>query len=597
MRKNFKVLLGMMILIPMSFGLHSQTLEVSGSLFLPQDSIGFTYTDPAFTSTDWIGIYLVDQAPGGPQASSWDYVTSAAGTMNLAAPQVAGNYKAFLLCCDGYDTIAISGEFSVEEPYLTTSYPAFLEGDEMSFGYKSPKFTETDRVAIYAQGTTPGESDPPIDSKYITESAGTITLQTALEPGIYDAYLLCCDGYEVIASCSFEVLAETEAFVFSKLELYDPGATLEFYYNDPSYAEGDWIGIYDEYSDPTAVPSITWSQLVSKSGFVSFPGNIPSGAYIAVLFCCSTTDVEYTRSEAFEIDYSDTETYIKTTSSVYPEYTEILVNYKDADYADTDWIGIYHSGEIPGGGTESIDWAYIESDSGTIQFDTPLIPGDYELFLLCCDGYTVKAKQSFQVVDTNSPYIVSTKYGYTYGEPFEFSFNSPDFSATDWIGIYNMGEVPGGDGVYSIIWKYLEQSGGIMIFAWPDDYGPNGPTETPIPPGEYWAGLFCCDAYGLYAMSSFIVTEDNVGVKPELKTADHLSISPNPSTGHVNISLDGGEKMQRIVVYGITGQILYQESLDGSVNEKILELNSSKGLFFVEVWTATSRMSKKLIIQ
>ena len=43
---------------------NAQSLEVSGELFLPQDSIGFTYESPDFDPADWIGIYHIDDVPG-----------------------------------------------------------------------------------------------------------------------------------------------------------------------------------------------------------------------------------------------------------------------------------------------------------------------------------------------------------------------------------------------------------------------------------------------------------------------------------------------------------------------------------------------------
>jgi hypothetical protein len=262
MKKIYSALFSMIILIMMSINLNSQTLTVTGSLFLPQDSITFTYTDPAFTSTDWIGIYEVDQTPGGPQSVSWNYVSGTTGTLKLAAPQVTGNYKAFLLCCDGYDTIAISVNFSVEAPYLTPSYPVFVASGPMVFSYKSPKFSDSDKIAIYDKGTKPGIAEPPLDSKNISMSAGTITFETVLTPGFYDAYLLCCGGYDSISSCTFEVIDASVAFIEPKSLLFDAGTTLNFSYNDPSYADGDWIGIYNEYDDPTVASSVTWSKLV-----------------------------------------------------------------------------------------------------------------------------------------------------------------------------------------------------------------------------------------------------------------------------------------------------------------------------------------------
>jgi hypothetical protein len=249
------------------------------------------------------------------------------------------------------------------------------------------------------------------------------------------------------------------------------------------------------------------------------------------------------------------------------------------------------------GGPEAIDWKYVTSDSGTLKFEAPLTAGIYEVYLLCCDGYEVKAQSGFKVVGMDAHYIVSAKYDYVFGEPFEFAYNSPNYVPTDWIGIYNMGEIPGGSGIYSIIWKYLPQGEGTMTFTWPDSYSDGGPTEAPIGPGNYWAGLFCCDAYGLYAMTEFIITEDNVGVDPVQNPAGSLSMFPNPSDGRITIRLNEGGKMERIEVYSLAGQVLYREQPDGAFSERVLDLKLGKGIYFIEVTTESSTICEKLIIQ
>jgi acid phosphatase type 7 len=477
---------------------------------------------------------------------------------------------------------------------LVVTGSLFLPKDPILFTYESPSWSSTDWIGIFPAGTKPGAANPSIDKKYITSSAGTIEFTTSLNPGTYDAYLLCCDGYDSISSCTFEVMDETIAFISPETLNFEAGTSLEFYYNDPDFDTGDWIAIYFDGDDPTLVPTVTWSQLISESGVVSFPGVLSGGDYFAVLFCCTTTETEYARSVPFHVAEGSTGSFIKTASSVYPEETAILVNYKDSDFSGTDWIGIYNDGEIPGS-TEPIARKYAPVDSGTIEFNA-LSMGDYVIYLLCCDGNNIKAKYNFKVVDSNSPSLVSSSIAYPWESQLEFTYNSSTFDPKDWIGIYNAGEIPGGEGVYSIWWKYLPEAYGSMIFSYPDDYGVNT-TDASLAPGEYFAGLFCCDAYGLYAMTSFIVTEFGSGVKPGIKPDHNLSLYPNPSNGFVRVKVAKGEKMQRILVFSITGQVLYQQKLNESLSEKDLELKINKGIYFVEVSTENSRMIKKLVIQ
>jgi hypothetical protein len=255
MKKKYILILSLMIGICISNKTFSQSLSISGSVFLPQDSIGFTYSKPGFTSTDWIGIYKADQTPG-PGSITWSYIKSETGTIKLPAPNEAGKYKAYLFCCDGYDVVGTPVEFNIEIPSLTTSVSSYVQGDSIVFSFVSPKFSDKDWIGIYPEGIKPGEANPSIDWKYITKSSGTIKFKNELSPAYYDAYLLCCDGYDSISACNFQVIDSNIAFVKSKTDAYEAGATLEFTYNDPAFAAGDWIAIFKD-GEPSTGNSIT----------------------------------------------------------------------------------------------------------------------------------------------------------------------------------------------------------------------------------------------------------------------------------------------------------------------------------------------------
>jgi hypothetical protein len=358
-------------------------------------------------------------------------------------------------------------------------------------------------------------------------------------------------------------------------------------YNDPAFANKDWVGIYFEGDDPALVTSVAWGYLTAKSGTVSFPGTLGGGSYFAVIFCCDGSETEYARSAVFKVEAGTVGTYVKTVASVYPVGVKVLVNYRDKDFVDTDWIGIYNKGEAPGD-VDATLWEYAPSDSATIEFADPLPTGEYVVYLLCCDGYNIKAKYNFRIADASTPSLVASAMTFAEGDSLAFYYNSPSFVDTDWIGIYHPGDVPGDVG--SITWNYIPVTNGLLVFHYPDDHD--------LAPGEYWAGLFCCDGYDLYAQTSFIVTEAVNTAVNELSRANKLSISPNPTHGRANIEIADNDKLMRIKVYSISGKVLYQEKLDGTVKKKALDFDYlNKGVYFIEVQTEKSRMTQKLIIQ
>jgi hypothetical protein len=586
MKKFYTVLIGLALITGIGLSSNAQSIVVSGTLFLPQDSIGFTYESPSFDSTDWIGIYYIDDAPGGPASVTWDYIPSGAGTLYLGAPEEEGMYRAFLLCCDGYDTIAISSDFQVAVPLLESSSTTYTQGDSMVFTYRSPRFSDTDWIGLYPTGTTPSGDNPSIDWTYIPDSAGTVTFKTDLDPGVYDAYLLCCDGYDSISATTFEVISSDTPFVSPKSTTFASGSPIEITFNDPAYADGDWIGIYYEGDDPLVVSSVAWAYVESGSGTMSFPGTLSGGSYYAILFCCESSETIYAESVVFTVEAGASGTYIQTAASVYPEGVPILVNYRTVEFQETDWIGIYNKGEAPGG-PESIDWAYITSDSGTIEFTTELAPGDYVVYLLCCDGYQIKAKYDFKIADASTPSLVSSSVTFAFGDSLVFYYNSPDYVDTDWIGIYNPGDVPGDIG--SITWEYLPESSGTMVFHYPDQHE--------LEPGEYWAGLFCCDGYDLYAKTTFVVTEASTGIK-NIRSNSSFRMYPNPSNGLVTITSDQGEMIGMISIFNLTGQLVYSENNPGMLDEINLNLTFlDEGVYLVKTQTDRSLSTAVLIIQ
>ncbi len=589
MKRLYTFFIGLIFLLGFEAVSTAQSLVVSGTLFLPQDSIYFDYEfdNLSVDSSDWIGIYHIEDAPGGPASVVWSYLDAVAGSIYLDAPQDEGFYRAFIFCCDGYDTIAISTDFQVVLPLLEPSSKTYTQGDSIVLSYLSPRFSDTDWIGIYPTGTKPGDTNPAIDWDYIPESAGSITFKTELVPGVYDAYLLCCDGYDSISGCTFEVISANTPYIAAKSATMAAGLPIEIMYNDPNFAADDWIGIYFEGDDPAIVSSIAWAKVENRSGTVTFPGTLSGGSYYAILFCCNSSETIYAESAPFTIEAGASGTYVKTAASVYPENVNIVVNFRNPDVQENDWVGIYFKGDAPGSGPESIDWAYTEGDSGTIEFSTVLAPGNYVVYLLCCDGYQIKAKYDFQVADASTPSIVASSLTFASTDSLSFYYNSPAWTDTDWIGIYNPGDVPGE--INSITWFYLPEASGTMVFSYPDNHE--------LEPGEYWAGLFCCDGYDLYAKTSFIITEapNSVG---NTATGPGLRIYPNPSSGMVTIRVAEGEGLKDVSIFNLAGQLVHMEQLEGMVNEKVLDLGFlTKGMYLVSSRTDRTISTGLLLMQ
>lgn len=488
MKKKLTKFLSVIMLLT-GFGLssHAQSLSFSGTLYLPQDSIEFSYESPSFTATDWIGIYGSDEAPGTNSADAWSYIPDAAGTIKIAVPQTAEWFRAFLLANDGYDTIAIAADtFQVAIPVLEPSAPVYAQGDSMVFEYVSPKFTSTDWIGLYHEGDIPGDVGS-ISYEYLPDSAGIMVFKTSLSPGNYYAFMGAEDGYDSISACSFVIVEGTAA---------------------------------------------TGTLTMNNAGSLFLPQD----------------SIEFT--------------------------------YYSSNFSDTDWIGIYGSDEAPG--TNSADaWSYIPDAAGTMKIAPPQEAGWFRAFLLCCDGYDTLAviPDTFQVA---FPVLEPSADTFAVGDSLVFEYVSPKFTSTDWIGLYHEDDTVGVQG--SITYEYLPDSAGTMVF------------KTDLTEGNYYAFMGAEDGYDSIVACSFVVVEAT-GIR-SIEERNGIVLYPNPSSGLITISLEGGEYIREIAVYSLDGKAVYKKNLAEMISETSFDLDFlPKGLYIIGVQAGNKTRTSKLILR
>ncbi len=229
---------------------------------------------------------------------------------------------------------------------------------------------------------------------------------------------------------------------------------------------------------------------------------------------------------------------VTPSASTYQFGDDIVISFTGST-APLDWVGIYNEGETPdpnNGGVASITWFYINGtqdnsnttviSNGTLTFTNDLPDGNYIVHLLCCDGYTVMASNSFTVegggpapselYQDNFPFV---------GGTVTFNYAEGPGNSTDWIGIYKKGESPdpNNGGVASIMFQYTTGTEGELTFDL------NVPE---IPAGEYDAHFFCCDAYDILASTSFRVYEPTQpGISPGSLLMEDIPITFDFSGG------------------------------------------------------------------
>lgn len=203
------------------------TLLPTYSSYFPGEDIVTVFRGGPGNPKDWVGIYPEGATPGPVASTRWLYVDGTqqgaqgvregqltfAGGLNLA-----GVWDAHLLQNDGY-TILASTKFTVVEPWTTvvrTDKRSYVTGEAISITFTNGPANPKDWIGIYRAGQTPGSATPSTLWRYTDgttlgntgTSDGTVAFGGGLgSAGDYVVHLLADDGYDILASETFSVVA------------------------------------------------------------------------------------------------------------------------------------------------------------------------------------------------------------------------------------------------------------------------------------------------------------------------------------------------------------------------------------------------------
>lgn len=166
-------------------------------------------------SKDWIGIYKIGMAPGGPASVKWAYTTGTNGTYNVTGLS-KGYYFASYFLRDQYLEASKRVFFAVGDTIttLTTNKSIFNLGEYISASWIDGPGNPKDWLGVYHSGDNPNV-DPLISYTYIDgrPSGSRDVVDSALPhaPGNYFLVLFTNDSYnEVSNRVSFEVIGNSQ---------------------------------------------------------------------------------------------------------------------------------------------------------------------------------------------------------------------------------------------------------------------------------------------------------------------------------------------------------------------------------------------------
>lgn len=171
----------------------------------------------------------------------------------------------------------------------------------------------------------------------------------------------------------------------------------------------------------------------------------------------------------------------------------ILASYGNGPGLATDWVGIYHKGDVPGP-TPSTLWQYTSGSAGTLSFSGLPSAGEYYAAFFTNDSYTEIAPR-VPFYAGAIPVLATDSVHYQVGSPVKITYTNCPGLPLDWIGVYKVGRVPGTDG--SQAYQYTVGTDSSLIF--------NG-----LPKGYYYANYFLTDGYTTPAQRIYFSVGDTI---------------------------------------------------------------------------------------
>lgn len=141
----------------------------------------------------------------------------------------------------------------------------------------------------------------------------------------------------------------------------------------------------------------------------------------------------------------------------------VVVTYANSTGNPKDWIGIYKKGQSPGGAS-STKWGYVSGLNGQLSFTGLTTGTEYYAAFFTNDGYTELAPRVPFYVGPR-PTVTLGKSAHAVGENVVVTWSGAlgGASSTDWIGLYRVGQEPGGPG--STQWTYVRSPSGSYTFS------------------------------------------------------------------------------------------------------------------------------------
>ncbi|WP_169815716.1 fibronectin type III domain-containing protein [Pseudotamlana agarivorans] len=568
-------------------------ISLSKNTFSQGEPITINFTDAPGIEKDYIGVIIDDGNSAGTE-NLWSYkyfggltegTTTITGTEFVQGgpnqlPK-AGNYYLAMFTNDSYTQV------SNAIPITITNTPAIYldsnivnQDEPFDVHFVNAPGNTNDWLGIYFDGQTPSGVTSQ-DWSYINSEINGARRFTLTNGGEYFVALFENDGYNELANrIAFKVRATP--ILSSSQSIFDETDDVNIELTSGGLANvTDWIGVYKSGTEPSP------STLVARFDVTSIPqtfnfGVLQEGAYYTVYHTNGSYN-EFGSREPFQI--GNQIVTLSTNSTDYYLGDAITFSLSNGTGDNEDYIAVFPSGSNP-----EVDSHYTflnlgDTANGSVELNgttgnsedentLPVDAGTY--FAVVMDptsGEEISNRVSF--TKTAKPTTTMAVNEVNINEDLTVNYANGPGNLTDWIGVYEVGQTPGGAGVYSTTWDYV------------DNANPNTGTitlEGINRTGDYYLALFEDDGY--HELSNkfyFSVVDSTLDMDDVSEKTNKITIYPNPTLGIAYIKSDF--KIEAVEVYNVNGKLV---SVQNQINLTSATLNLksvNRGMYFVKVKT------------
>jgi glucose/arabinose dehydrogenase len=220
------------------------------------------------------------------------------------------------------------------------------------------------------------------------------------------------------------------------------GAPITVNWTAPAGHSGsDWIAIYSVGAPNTAYGA--WSYTgTATSGTMTFTAPSASGQY-EIRYLLNNGYTAAATSAVITVQVPTNNNYsLAATPATVSAGAPITVNWTaPAGHSPSDWVGLFRVGDP---NTAYLNYQYTTSaTSGTMTFNAPATPGQYEFRYLLNNGYTSAVTSNtvtVQTATTNNYTLTASPATVSPGGQTTVSWTAPSGSSSvDWIALYRVG--------------------------------------------------------------------------------------------------------------------------------------------------------------